>query len=168
MYFLFFLRRDVIISVRSAKAITENEIISSLPAGESERSGRLIDLAMSSWANFIDSHSLEVKFPKESSQAFARALKEESGKLKKKKKLPLLALALALKALLLAKYALWQHFCKKSGGHHAGLVKLVANEGAAAQQADLNSGAGFAEQYPYNRAYESTQDLPYNSYAVYP
>lgn len=165
----FFPRRDAIISARGAKTVSEDEIIDSFPVEESRSSGRLFNLAISSWGNFIDSHSLEVKFSKESSKAFARALKDEHGKLKKKKKLPLLALALALKALLLAKYALWSHFCKKEGHKHAGIVKYVAPEGAAAaQQTDLPSGTGLAEQYPYNRAYENSQDLPYNAYAVYP
>lgn len=75
-----------------------------------ERSGHLFDLAMNSLANFIYSHSLEVTFPKESSQAFSRAIEVERDKLKKNKHsfLPALALALALvlKALLSAKLAL--------------------------------------------------------------
>lgn len=38
---------------------------------------------MDSLANFVESHSLEVKFPKETSQAVARAIEEGRGKLKK-------------------------------------------------------------------------------------
>lgn len=38
---------------------------------------------MDSLTNFVESHSLEVKFPKETSQQFARAIEEGRGKLKK-------------------------------------------------------------------------------------
>lgn len=38
---------------------------------------------MDSLANFVESHSLEVKFPKETSQQVARAIEEGRGKLKK-------------------------------------------------------------------------------------
>lgn len=38
---------------------------------------------MDSLANFVESHSLEVKFPKEASQQVARAIEEGRGKLKK-------------------------------------------------------------------------------------
>lgn len=151
-------------SARSAKAISENEIIDSLPAEESERSGRLYDLAMDSLVNFFDSHSLEVKLPTESTQFFARAIEERR---KKKKMLPALALALAIKALILAKLALLSKFCKGGGGHkghyHAGYVKVVGNEAGAAQT-ELSPSPSFAEQYLYDRGYDSGQDLAYNAY----
>lgn len=92
--------RDSTISARSAKAISENEIVDSLPIEESERSGRLFDMAMDSLTNFIGSHSLEVKFPKESSQAVARAIEEGRGKLKKVAGPLLLAFGAKLVALI--------------------------------------------------------------------
>lgn len=151
------------ISARSARAISENEIRDSLPAEETERSGSLFDLAMESMANFFGSHSLIVKFPTENS-FFARAIKELRHKKKKKHWMPQLALALAIKALILAKLALLSKFCKGGGGHHAGLVKLVDNSGGAAAQTDINAGTGFAEQYPYSRTYDRAQNLAYNAY----
>lgn len=154
------------VSGRSGRAISENEIIDSLPAEGSERSGGIFDLAMESMANFFGSHSLIVKFPTENS-FIGRAIKELRHKKKKKHWMPQLALALAIKALILAKLALLSKFCKGGGGHHAGLVKLVDNSGGGAvAQQEMNAGTGFAEQYPYSRAYEKTQaqNLAYNSY----
>lgn len=167
MYSFFYKRRDPTFSSRSAKALSENDIINSLPTEESERSEHLFDLAVDSFANFMDSHSLVVKLPKESSQAVARAIEE--GRIIKKKHIPKLALALALKALLLAKIALLSHFCKKGGGHkHAGYVKLVGgggNENGA--QTELSPGTSYAEQYIYDRAYDRAHDLAYNAHAIY-
>lgn len=158
---LFVVRRD---SNRSAETISENEIIDSLPVESSERSGHLFDLAIDSLVNFFDSHSLEIKFPTESSQFFGRAIE---GRKKKKKMLPALALALAAKALGMA---LWSKFCKGGGhkGHYvnAGYVKVVgagANEAGAAQT-ELSPSPSFAEQYLYDRGYDSGQDLAYNAY----
>lgn len=108
--------RDSTISARSTKAVSENEIISSLPTEESERSRHLIELAVNSLENFIDSHSLQVKFPK----YIGRAIEE--GRKKKKKLLATLAFAIALKALILAKIALLSHFMK---GHHGQKSALV-------------------------------------------
>lgn len=150
------------ISARSARAISENEIRESLPAEGSERSGSLFDLAMESMANFFGSHSLVFKIPTENS-IFSRAIKELRHKKKKKHWMPQLALALAAKALALA---LLSKFCKSGGGHHAGLVKLVDNTGGAAAQTEMNAGTGFAEQYPYSRssAYDRAQNMAYNAY----
>lgn len=80
--------------------MSENEIVDSLPTEESERTGRLYDMAMDSLTNFIGSHSLEVKFPKESSQAVARAIEEGRGKLKKVAGPLLLAFGAKLVALI--------------------------------------------------------------------
>lgn len=169
--FHFHIRRDSTTFPRSVKAISEHEIIDSLPSEETERSGRLFDLAMNSLITLIDSHSLEIKFPKESTQAFARAIEKERHKVKKgHHKLGGLALALALKALLLAAYALWKKLCQGHKGHGA-LIKYVdngsAHAAANAAQTDLNPGTAFAEQYPYTREYsDSAQDLAYNGYGI--
>lgn len=106
------MRRDSTISAHSAK-VSENEIIHSLPPKESDRNGHLFDLALDSLANFVGSHSLEVRLP---GKAIDRAVEE--GRTIKKKHMSALALAIALKALILAKLALASKFCQ--GGHKGG------------------------------------------------
>lgn len=188
------LRRDSTISARSAKAISENEIVDSLPAEETERSGRLFDLAMDSLTNFMESHSLEVKFPKESTQAVARAIEEGRGKLKKVAGPLLLAFGaklialvplflgglifLAIKALIVSKIAFVLAailgFQKFGGGAGAGLGLLSKVTGgglgggwqSGAQSAGWSSGTGAGvAQYPYARTYDNAQDLAYNAYS---
>lgn len=149
------------ISARSARAISENEIRDALPAEESERSGSLFDLAMESMGNFFSSHSLIVRLPTEDS-FLGRAIKELRHKKHKKHWMPQLALALAVKALALV---LLQKFCKGGGGHSGGLVKLVDNGGGAvAAQTEMSGATGFAEQYPYSRTYDRAQNMAYNAY----
>lgn len=190
--FFFVYRRDATVSARSAKAISENEIADSLPAESSERSSRLYDLAMDSLTSFIESHTLEVKFPKDASQEFARAIEEGRGKLKKVAGPLLLAFGaklvaliplflgglifLAIKALVVSKIAFvlaailgLQKF--GSGGGGLGLLGKVANgvqgwSGAGAGgSGGWSSGAtGLGTQYPYARTYDNAQDLAYNAY----
>lgn len=157
LYFIS-VHRDSMISARSARAISENEIRDSLPAEESERSGSLFDLAMESMANFFGSHSLIMKFPTENS-FLGRAIKALRHKKHKKHWMAQLALALAVKALILTLMSK----CK-GGGHSGGLVKLVDNGGGAAAQTDMNAATGFAEQYPYSRTYDRAQNMAYNAY----
>lgn len=77
-------KRDTTASTaRNAKALTENDIYAQLPQTAEERSGRLIDMAMESAADFLGTHNLEVKIPSETTQEVARALDEGRGKLKK-------------------------------------------------------------------------------------
>lgn len=191
MMFLFyiFFCRDQSVSARSAKAISENEIANSLPAEESERSGRLFDLAMDSLTNFAESHSLEVKFPKDTTQQVARAIEEGRGKLKKVAGPLLLAFGaklialvplflgglifLAIKALVVSKIAFvlaailgLQKF--GAGGSGLGLLSKVTNGvggwSSGGQTAGWSSGSGISSQYPYARNYENAQDLAYNAY----
>lgn len=117
------MRRDGTITGRSANAFVENEIIHSLPSDESERSGHLIDLALDSLANFIDSHSLEVRFPR---KAIDRAVQE--GRTIKKKHMSALALALALKALMLLGSKMCQGGHK--GGHYTEWINRVCKQSA--------------------------------------
>lgn len=63
-------------SSRVGKALSENEIVASLPADASGKTGRLFDLAMDSISNFFSSHNLEVKFPEETTTDIARAIEE--------------------------------------------------------------------------------------------
>lgn len=140
----------------------------------------------------MESHSLEVKFPKESSQAVARAIEEGRGKLKKVAGPLLLAFGaklialvplflgglifLAIKALIVSKIAFVlaailgiQKF--GGGGGGLGLLSKVTSAGlgsgwpSSAQSAGWSSGTGAAQQYPYARTYDTAQDLAYNAYA---
>lgn len=61
---------------RGGKALSESDIYAQLPENAEERSGRLVDIAMQNAADFLSSHSLEVKIPAEATQEMARALDE--------------------------------------------------------------------------------------------
>ncbi|XP_070507762.1 uncharacterized protein Osi14 [Chironomus tepperi] len=108
---------------RSGKALSENEIVTSLPSENEERSSRLFEMATESVSEFLKSHSLQFKLPEETTQEVSRALEEGRGKLKKKLKGPLLMFLgskifalvplflvglafLAFKALIVSKIAL--------------------------------------------------------------
>lgn len=90
------LARDPSFNARAGKAVSENEIVSSLPTEPEERSGRLYDLALESISNFFQSHSLQVKFPTEE---VARAFAEEGRKKKLKKLIPALLVGLVGKKI---------------------------------------------------------------------
>lgn len=68
--------RDPTVPVRAGKSLTENEIIASLPNQQTDKTGRLLDLAMDSMSNFFGTHSLNVKFPDDTTQEIARAFEE--------------------------------------------------------------------------------------------
>lgn len=149
---------------------------------------------MDSLTNFVESHSLEVKFPKETSQTVARAIEEGRGKLKKVAGPLLLAFGaklialvplflgglifLAIKALVVSKIAFvlaailgLQKF-GAGGAGGLGLLSKVTNGvggGGWSSGASTNgwsSGSGISSgQYPYARNYENAQDLAYNAYA---
>lgn len=181
-------------SARGAKAISENEIVDSLPIESTERSGRLYDLAVDALSSFVGSHSLELKFPKESSQEFARAIEEGRGKLKKfiaplilafgAKIVALIPLFLggliflAIKALIVSKIAFvlaaltgLQKLGAGAGGLNllgkfTGNAQPSAGWSAATPSAGWSSGTGAAAQYPYARNYDTAQDLAYNAYAT--
>lgn len=149
---------------------------------------------MDSLTNFVESHSLEVKFPKETTQAVARAIEEGRGKLKKVAGPLLLAFGaklialvplflgglvfLAIKALIVSKIAFvlaailgLQKF-GAGGAGGLGLLSKVTGGGAgglsgwqsATPSAGWSSGSGIASQYPYARNYDTAQDLAYNAY----
>lgn len=80
--------------------MTENEILASLPTESSQHTGRLLDLAMDSAANFFGSHALNIKFPAETTQEIARAFEEGRGKIKKIAGPLILAVAAKLFALI--------------------------------------------------------------------
>lgn len=183
--------RDPSVSARNAKAISENEIIDSLPAESTDRTSRLFDLAMDSLTNFLESHSLEVKFPQETTQEVARAIEEGRGKLKKLAGPLLLAVGaklialvplflgglifLAVKALVVSKLAFvlaailgLQRLGSGAGGLN--LLGKVANGvqgwSSAAQPAPAwPSTSNVGSSYPYARTYENAQDLAYSGYS---
>lgn len=179
-------------SARSGKAISENEIIDSLPVDKTERAGRLVDLAMDSLTSFLDTHSLEVKFPKEASQDMARALEEGRGKLKKIAGPLILAVGaklialvplflgglifLAIKALVVSKIAFVLAAIlglQKLGGGGGGLNllgKLANGGGAQAWSSGTQGSSGWSSpavggSYPYARNYDTAQDVAYNAYS---
>lgn len=145
---------------------------------------------MDSLTNFANSHTLEVKFPKETTQHVARAIEEGRGKLKKVAGPLLLAFGaklialvplflgglifLAIKALVVSKIAFilaailgFQKF--GAAGNGLGLLSKVTNGvggwSSGAQTNGWSSGSGISQQYPYARNYENAQDLAYNAYA---
>lgn len=189
--FIFFFCRDPTVSARSGKALSENEIVESLPAESSERTSRLFDMAVDSLTNFMDSHSLSVKFPQETTQEVARAIEEGRGKLKKLGGPLLLAIGaklvaliplflgglifLALKALVVSKIAfvlaailgLSKLGGGVGGGLGGGLLGKVSNglgwPSTNQQSSGWSSGSAGAS-YPYARNYETGQDLAYQAY----
>jgi hypothetical protein len=90
--------RDTSAPARGGKSLSENEIMTSLPADKKEKHGRLFDLAMESMNNFLNTHSLQFKVPAETRQEVARAFEEGRGKMKK----VMGPLALAIGAKLIA------------------------------------------------------------------
>lgn len=179
--------RDSTASARSGKAISENEIIESLPAESSERSNRLYDMAVNSFATFLDSHTMEVKFPQESTQEVARAIEEGRGKLKKVAGPLLLAFGaklialiplfigglifLAFKALVVSKIAFvlaallgLQKFGTAAGGLNL-LGKVVGGGFSSGGLPGTWSSAALGSQYPYARTYENAQDMAYSAYS---
>jgi Protein of unknown function (DUF1676) len=71
-------RRTSSESVRGGKALSENEIMSNLPAEPKEKHGRLLDLALESATNFLGSHNVQFTVPAETTKSVARAI--ETGK----------------------------------------------------------------------------------------
>lgn len=185
--------RDSSVSARSGKAISENEIVDSLPKETSERTSRLFDLAMDTLSQFMESHTLEVKFPKETTTEVARAIEEGRGKLKKMAGPLLLAVGakllaliplflgglifLAVKALIVSKIAFVLAAIlgvqKLGGGGGLGLLGKLGGGGGggAAGWGSVPSSSGWSTSgsvggaYPYARNYDTAQDLAYNAYS---
>jgi len=184
-------KRDPTSSVaRSGKALSENDVYAQLPETAEERSGRLIDMAMQTAADFFGSHNLEVKVPAEATQEVARALDEGRGKLKKMMGpfalaigaklfalIPLFLGGLALlttKAIIVAKVALL--LALFVGGSR--LFGGIGNKFGGAIGGGYNSNAGWAggntagwssgasSAYPYARSMDTdSQELAYAGHA---
>lgn len=72
------------VELRSAKALSENEIITTLESENGEKSGRLLDLALEAGSNFLNTHDIQIKVPSETTQEIARALEEGNVNIKVK------------------------------------------------------------------------------------
>ncbi|EDS33699.1 conserved hypothetical protein [Culex quinquefasciatus] len=159
---------------RMGKSVSENEIVSSLPAGE-EKGDALFDMAIESAKRLFTARSIQFKLPEEATETIARSI-EEGRLLKKGKKLkkilgplvlaiggklfallPLLlggVALLAIKALVVSKIALVLAVVlavkKFLGGAVEGastlglLSKAVGGAAAGALGAGALAGAGAA------------------------
>lgn len=58
---------------RTAKSLTENDIVGE---DREEKTVKLFDATLDAASNFMSSHNLEVKFPKEMTAGFARSIEE--------------------------------------------------------------------------------------------
>ncbi|XP_058116800.1 uncharacterized protein LOC131288532 [Anopheles ziemanni] len=81
-----FARDPAVPTERTGKAISENEIISTLPADADQKSDALFDLAIDSAKRLFSARSITFKLPEETTENIARSL-EEGRLLKKGKKL---------------------------------------------------------------------------------
>ncbi|KFB51857.1 AGAP003465-PA-like protein [Anopheles sinensis] len=81
-----FARDPAVPAERTGKAISENEIISTLPADADQKSDALFDLAIDSAKRLFSARSITFKLPEETTENIARSL-EEGRLLKKGKKL---------------------------------------------------------------------------------
>uniref|UniRef100_A0A182VS86 Uncharacterized protein n=1 Tax=Anopheles minimus TaxID=112268 RepID=A0A182VS86_9DIPT len=149
-----FARDPTVPAERTGKAISENEIVSTLPSDSEQKTDALFDLAIDSAKRLFSARSIQFKLPEETTETIARSL-EEGRLLKKGKKLkkvlgPLvLALGgklfallplflgavalLAVKALLVSKVAFVmaavlaaQKFLGGGGGSPLNLLSKVA------------------------------------------
>lgn len=75
--------RDPAVPVeRTGKAISENEIVSTLPADADQKTDALFDLAIDSAKRLFSARSIQFKLPEETTETIARSLEE--GRLLKK------------------------------------------------------------------------------------
>uniref|UniRef100_T1GKE6 Uncharacterized protein n=1 Tax=Megaselia scalaris TaxID=36166 RepID=T1GKE6_MEGSC len=138
--FVFF-HRDPSTSSRAGKALSENDIVTSLPEESEERTGRLIDMAMQSAVDFFSTHNLNVKVPAETTQEIARSIEEGRGKLKKVAG----PLVMAIGAKLIT------------------IIPLILGIGGynANQWSGSNGWSSGSGSYPYARSLSDAQDLAY-------
>ncbi|XP_053679669.1 uncharacterized protein LOC128730620 [Anopheles nili] len=81
-----FARDPAVPAERTGKAISENEITSTLPADADQKTDALFDLAIDSAKRLFSARSIQFKLPEETTETIARSL-EEGRLLKKGKKL---------------------------------------------------------------------------------
>ncbi|XP_035777566.1 uncharacterized protein LOC118458805 isoform X1 [Anopheles albimanus] len=163
-----FARDPSVPAERTGKAISENEIINTLPADSEQKTDALFDLAIDSAKRLFSARSIQFKLPEEASENIARSL-EEGRLLKKGKKLKkvlgplvlaiggkLFALLplflggvalLAVKALLVSKVAFVlaailaaQKFLGGGGGSPLNLLSKVAGGGSSGVSGGVAAG----------------------------
>lgn len=179
-----FKRDDASPLQRSGKALSENEIVSQLPESDAGRTGRLMEMVMQSATDFLSTHNLEVKIPKETTQNMARAIEEGRGKMKKMLGplvlaigakvfaiVPLVIFGLALltfKAVFIAKIALLLALFL-GGSRLFGGAGLGSKFGGSlgGYNAAVGNSAGWASSassaYPYARSIQDdAQELAYS------
>ncbi|XP_030371712.1 uncharacterized protein LOC115621997 [Scaptodrosophila lebanonensis] len=170
---------------RSGKSLSEQDVYAELPPSTEERNSRLVDLAVSSVAEFLSTHNLEFKLPAETTQQVARALDEGRGKIKKMigplalaigaklfAVVPLVLGFLALltfKAVVVAKIAFFLALLVGGSRLLGGFGKLGGSYGSGynsnAWSAPASSGwsSGASSAYPYARSLSDAdaQELAY-------
>ncbi|ETN62928.1 Osiris 14 [Anopheles darlingi] len=163
-----FARDPSVPAERTGKAISENEIINTLPADSEQKTDALFDLAIDSAKRLFSARSIQFKLPEETTDNIARSL-EEGRLLKKGKKLKkvlgplvlaiggkLFALLplflggvalLAVKALLVSKVAFVlaailaaQKFLGGGGGSPLNLLSKVAGGGSSGVSGGVAAG----------------------------
>ncbi|XP_050082911.1 uncharacterized protein LOC126569694 [Anopheles aquasalis] len=163
-----FARDSSVPAERTGKAISENEIINTLPTDSEQKTDALFDLAIDSAKRLFSARSIQFKLPEEATENIARSL-EEGRLLKKGKKLKkvlgplvlaiggkLFALLplflggvalLAVKALLVSKVAFVlaailaaQKFLGGGGGSPLNLLSKVAGGGSSGVSGGVAAG----------------------------
>lgn len=176
-------------AARAGKSLSENEIAASLPTESSAKTGRLLDLALDSAQAFIGSHTLNIKFPEDTTEIVGRAIEEGRGKIKKLKLVKpiilavaakLLAIAplflgglvlLATKALFVAKIAFLLAaalgFSKLGGSGASGLLSKFTGAGSNGAESQGWSNAGSSQGWSSGNA-GSSQGWSSGASASYP
>ncbi|XP_035777567.1 uncharacterized protein LOC118458805 isoform X2 [Anopheles albimanus] len=157
-----FARDPSVPAERTGKAISENEIINTLPADSEQKTDALFDLAIDSAKRLFSARSIQFKLPEEASENIARSL-EEGKKLKKVLGPLVLAIGgklfallplflggvalLAVKALLVSKVAFVlaailaaQKFLGGGGGSPLNLLSKVAGGGSSGVSGGVAAG----------------------------
>lgn len=177
-------------AVRAGKSLSENEIAATLPTESSAKTGRLLDLAIDSAQAFIGSHTLNIKFPEDTTEIVGRAIEEGRGKIKKLKLVKpiilavaakLLALAplflgglvlLATKALFVAKIAFLLAaalgFSKLGGSGASGLLSRITGAGNSGAESQGWSNAGSSQGWSSGNTGGSSQGWSSGASASYP
>lgn len=165
-------------------SLTENELEASLPRGIDDRDATLTTLLIERVARFFSRRSLQVDFPRISSEELGRGLEEGRGKMKKMMGMMMMGIAmkmvgmipvaiaalylLAGKALIVSKIALLL-------AGIIGLKKLLAGRGGGSQSASVSSysagsggwssGGGHGGGGRWDRrSLDAAHDLAYKGY----
>ncbi|XP_037943419.1 nuclear receptor coactivator 6-like [Teleopsis dalmanni] len=166
-------------------AFSENELESNLPRSLEDRDSKLTHMLIERLSNFFNAHSLQVSFPKLTSEEIGRGLEEGRGKMKKMMGMMMMGMAmkmmgmipmamgmlyiLAGKALIISKIALLL-------AGIMGLKKLMAGRGGSSggggtSWSSSGGGGGWSSGggggYD-RRSFNEAQELAYRSYSRQP